>query len=134
MGFHRSSRREGAFRTALIFLALAAIALRAIIPVGWMPGSSADGTAVVLCTSQGLIEVILGEDGKPIDPAERDEASHDGTPCVFAATAHFSAPPDRFEAAPTISHGEPVSFGELGQPPAGPAITPAQARAPPTYS
>jgi hypothetical protein len=48
-------------------LTLIALILRAFLPVGWMPNPEGlgSGAAIVLCTSHGPVEAIIGPDGKP---------------------------------------------------------------------
>lgn len=134
MRFFGVTRYGHAARISVFLLALAAIAMRAVVPVGWMPGTSADGTPIVLCTAQGLAEIILDADGKPVGPDTPQDVTHHDTPCVFSAAAHLAAPPAIFEPAPALSYvvlGQPdqVTPAALSR-----AIRPVQARAPPAIS
>lgn len=77
---------------AIAVIALAAMMLRALLPDGWMPASSASaGTLLTICTMNGPVRVALGEDGQPQkQPAKHDGRSHET--CPFAAAQHFAAP------------------------------------------
>ena len=66
------------FRRAAVHLALAAMLLRAVMPVGWMP-SAAAGSPLTICTMNGPIRMVLGPDGNPIKQKPHHEA------CPFAA-------------------------------------------------
>lgn len=76
----------------LAVIALAAMMLRALLPDGWMPASSASaGTLLTICTMNGPVRVAVGEDGQPQkQPAKHDSRSHET--CPFAAAQHFAAP------------------------------------------
>jgi hypothetical protein len=134
MRLFNATRYGRAARTAVFLLALAAIAMRAVVPVGWMPGTSADGTPIVLCTAQGLVEIILGDDGEPIGSDAPQDVTHHDTPCVFSATAHLSAPPATFEPAPTLSYVVLEQPDQAAPAARSRAIRPVQARAPPAIS
>ena len=84
----RHSRHSWLF--ALMVLALA---VRMVIPSGWMP-SFADGRATItLCTSAGMVEAWLDDQGKihKDNPAKKSAADQ---PCAFAG---LSAPADSHE-------------------------------------
>jgi hypothetical protein len=89
--------RTGPFRL-LMALALIAIAIRAVVPVGFMLSSSSDRWIVVtMCSGSGPTQLALnldtGEHSEGEAPAHDDqgEAAHHA-PCVFAAAA-TPAPP-----------------------------------------
>ena len=64
---------------------LAALLLRALVPLGWMPGLAQLGEASwIICTADG--QILHGVPGKD------DAAGHHQQPCAFAA-AHVMAPP-----------------------------------------
>jgi hypothetical protein len=64
---------------------LIALLLRALVPLGWMPGSAALGQSVfIICAADG--SVTHGTPGK-------DDAGSRHEPCAFAA-AHVMAPPE----------------------------------------
>ena len=63
-------------------LLLAALLLRALAPIGWMPGTAQLGQAAwIICTADGQIQ--HGAPGK-------DDDAHQHQPCAFAA-AHVMA-------------------------------------------
>ena len=66
------------FRHIAVHLALAAMLLRAVMPVGWMP-SAAAGSPLTICTMNGPVRMVLGPDGTPI----KQKPHHDT--CPFAA-------------------------------------------------
>ena len=80
---HRGSDAAGLKRLAL-YVALAAIILRALMPAGFMPlpGSG----RLVICTGQGLAEAPRDEQG------HKPAAAPDGT-CLFAGQANAAPPP-----------------------------------------
>lgn len=105
----RISRRH---RVLAVLLLLPALALRAVIPAGFMPGShSGLGIAMQLCTSQGMQTVIVNPDGSIEKGAP---STHHDAPCSYAMSggaaplpelAHAEsvpvAPTASFEFAPT---------------------------------
>jgi hypothetical protein len=88
-----------------VYLALAAMMLRALIPAGWMPQTSPQHAALfVICTTQGMQQIALGDDGKalPAAPHQQDgDASH--AVCPFAVAGAHSAPPLAVAALPAPS-------------------------------
>jgi hypothetical protein len=66
-------------------LALCAVLLRSVIPLGWMP--SADAGALALCTADGLVQLSTADAadllGQP--PAAPDDGHVQPAPCSFAA-------------------------------------------------
>src|SRR5258706_7782302 len=69
-------------RSAAIALALAAMALRALLPDGWMP--SAHAAPFTICS----VNVQSHGSGKPSQP----EQEHRHAPCAFAAAAPLAPP------------------------------------------
>ena len=49
------------------------LATRALVPTGWMPTADAGGVHITLCTGQGMVDAVLGPDGKlkPGDAGDR---------------------------------------------------------------
>jgi hypothetical protein len=80
----------------LLTLAFIAIAMKAVVPPGYMVAASAagHGPVVVLCSGhQAYVdvatgEVIYGEPGKPGDDSKRGSDA----PCLFAAAAPWGPP------------------------------------------
>lgn len=70
-------------------LALAAMLLRALLPVGWMPNAAAQGQAfLTICTMDGLHRVAVR--GAPKPTPEQGSREHAGVPCPFASAAPFA--------------------------------------------
>lgn len=92
-------------RLAAIYIALAAMMLRALLPIGWMPNTAgAQGTPIMLCTIDGPVHILIGSNGQPIKqkPAPADGHHHDV--CPFGAAPHFATPvPALALAAPTAA-------------------------------
>jgi hypothetical protein len=67
------------FSLALIVLALA---MRVLVPTGFMPTDAPHGLTISLCTGSGAIDVILDVDDKgPVKSSHQAQ----GEPCTFAA-------------------------------------------------
>lgn len=93
----RAARQPtGLLRHVFLTLACLAVALKVMIPAGFMAGPSTNDLpfALVLCTSQGAMVVAPGE--ALAGHADRDkapaDASHD-SPCAFAGHGVVAAPP-----------------------------------------
>ena len=75
-------------RSAAVCLALVALLLRALVPVGWMPAVAAAGHAAIMpCPmADGM-----GQMPTPQPPSKHDPAApHDGFFCRVAASVHFA--------------------------------------------
>jgi hypothetical protein len=103
----RLSFRAERSRLWSVLLILAAVSLRAAIPIGWMPNpTGAPGAPFVVCTSEGGRLVKPAENGQP---ARRQSAgSHED--CVFgwvaATTTHepiLPVAPASFAAAARLA-------------------------------
>lgn len=69
-------------RAGLLLLALVAVVLRGLVPMGFMPGSSQEaGTALVICSGVDTQTIYLDENGQPAKPGEAHDKSN---PCVFS--------------------------------------------------
>jgi hypothetical protein len=65
-------------------LLIVALALRGLVPAGFMLAPAADGTfSVVVCTVHGPVVVDVDRDGQPVKPGPGSA----GALCVFAASA-----------------------------------------------
>jgi hypothetical protein len=84
-------------RRRIVWFALAAMLLRALLPLGWMPGSFAAGVPLVICTPQGAKQIHLGQDGKPVSPEPGSAAT---AACVFSAAAPLAPAPGAIAVAP----------------------------------
>jgi hypothetical protein len=122
----RMSRRR---RTFAAWLLLPVLALRAVIPVGFMPGSHAGlGIAMQLCTSQGIQTVIVNPDGSIEKGAP---SSHHDAPCAYAVVGTAAPPPAAFAASvPSLLSSAPLIASRYDTP-AEPAERAHAARGPP---
>ena len=83
-----SQSRRPRHSLALLLIA-AALALRALVPAGWMPAAHDGGIRIALCSEGGETFVVLGRDGRlhkdqpaPVQPRD---------PCPFGLSAHAAA-------------------------------------------
>jgi len=81
----------------LAALAIAAIAVRALIPAGYMLAPVNDGRhiAIVLCSGhEAVLDINTGKLIDSAQPPGRDDRSDQSgdAPCVFAATTALAAP------------------------------------------
>ena len=79
-------------------IALVAMILRALLPVGWMPGS-ADNSAFVICTVNGPLQAAHLPDTGRHQPGQDDGRQNDV--CPFAASVHFATPTAVASVAPS---------------------------------
>jgi hypothetical protein len=124
---------------AAVYLALAAMMLRAMIPAGWMPQApSQHASLFVICTTQGMQQVTLGDDGKPLPAQQQHQQDSDANHavCPFAVAGAHNAPPLAASALPAPS----LTFAFLAVPDAAAApresrpYAPHAARAPPAFA
>jgi hypothetical protein len=118
-------------------LILILFALRAVVPVGYMPdlGALEHGQVrIVVCTGAGFKSLLVDEAGRPVDAQESGTSQHAGADCPFgtAAAKAFLAP--TLVAALALPTYEqhillPGSGVALLPPAQGPPLGP---RAPPT--
>ena len=115
-------------------LALCAVLLRGVIPLGWMP--SADAGALALCTADGLVQLSAADAadllGQP--PAAPDDGHAQPAPCSFATAGPLAGVP----AAVALSQPAP-SAGSPATPYSAPLLPDRHAgntlaRAPPALS
>jgi len=107
----RSIRQpDSAWRHVSMTLAVLALALKIIIPPGFMPAAATANTlpfALVLCTGQGAVTVQagqalpVGDKPAPIKPAHE-------SPCAFAGQALATPPPVWAIVEPTPHQYEPL--------------------------
>jgi hypothetical protein len=84
--------RVGVLRWWVAHLLLVAFALRAIIPIGYMPDFSAAAKGVfkvVICSQMGTKTISLDANGKPIPGQQGD---HHDQPCAFTGMAAVAIP------------------------------------------
>jgi hypothetical protein len=113
---------KAAFRHIL----LAALLLRALVPLGWMPGTAQLGQAAfIICGADGSVQHGI--------PGKQDIAHHQ--PCAFAAAAKLFGTPDAAVIAPPSSHRLEIA-GAIVPPAPVPdaARTPQAPRAPPVFA
>jgi Protein of unknown function (DUF2946) len=73
-----------------VYLALAAMVLRALLPAGWMPNPAGAGQSpFIICTAQGPVWPGLGPGHGKSTP---DDGHHNHEECPFAAAPHIAAP------------------------------------------
>lgn len=92
------------FTQVFAVLAFVAIAMRALVPAGYMVANTGDGRFVSIVLCSGHEAVLDLDSGEIVDhsqaPANQNESGKNfDTPCVFAAAAHLSVP----EASPAVS-------------------------------
>lgn len=127
-----------AWRRALFALALIAIAVRALIPAGFMlaaGGPSRDQIVVTLCSSHGGGQAVLDlATGQLVDDdaAPSDDAGSKDAPCVFAAAALLAPPMAAPVSTPALHFAvvTPERFGML-RPGQGLAAPPPWSTGPP---
>jgi hypothetical protein len=91
------SHRSGLGR-ALVVLALLAMAVRAVVPAGFMlaPSHNGDLLTVTLCSGHGPVEALMDLKTGAITPKDGDHTPKKSTaadaPCVFAAVAPLATP------------------------------------------
>lgn len=86
---HLSLATAASRSTLLLSLLLAVMFVRSLVPAGFMPAFSSEGTLgtpVVLCTAQGAIVVSLDADGAPVE-------THQQLECPFAFALGMAAAP-----------------------------------------
>ena len=108
------NHRPRAIRYAAVWLALTAIALRALIPVGWMPGSdhAAHGAPLVICTASGVQTVYPDSGGHapiPAKPAHHNICPFAGAgPLAEGTSAPAMIVPPVYADVPTLAVQEPA--------------------------
>ena len=125
-------------RLAATTAAVAAMLLRALLPEGWMPGTTSSGMPeLVICTMDQPVQAMpmTGQDGKMDMPMPGHGDNGHRESCPFAAAPHVAAPaslPVLAEASITSVRFEaPDSL--LGVKNARP-YTPQSPRAPPSLA
>jgi hypothetical protein len=69
--------------TWLIAFVILALAVRMIIPTGWMPSVVAGKATITLCTGAGMVEAWVDADGKIHKDSPAKKSAND-QPCAFA--------------------------------------------------
>ena len=107
-------------------LLLAALLLRALVPLGWMPGAPQLGQAAwIICSADG--QIGHGAPGK-------DDSSQHEQPCAFAGLHVIAAPDVPVFAAPSLRTAsfEPQTAATVFHRAA--IFSPGAPRAPPAFS
>jgi len=105
---------------------LAALLLRALMPLGWMPGSAQLGqSAWIICTADGQVQ--HGAPGK-------NDSAQQHQPCAFAA-AHALATPDAHGFTAPLRQVAAIDAGTVsGGVRTAVRFAPQSPRAPPAFS
>lgn len=83
---------------------LPALALRVLVPPGFMPGTGADDAPTMqMCHGSGPLPASTQHAPVGDDPAPGQDQQHHQTPCVFAA-AGAAAPPSPAALACAVPH------------------------------
>jgi hypothetical protein len=130
-----SLRKSPACRLA-VRLAVLFFALRAVLPVGYMPDLGALGhgeVRIVICTGNGTQALLVDESGKPVASQENSEPHGAAGDCAFGmATAQAVALPPGMagparagfaDPRPAPARGNTLLPTSLG-PPLGPRAPP----------
>jgi hypothetical protein len=122
------------FRKISAALIVLALAVRVVVPSGWMP-SSERGFALTICTGMDVQTIWMDSKGKlhKEDPSKGKSVEH--SPCAFAgdnianASNHFGD----YAALPHIASALPVFAGQSVSVGAGLVAPPPPATGPPSY-
>jgi hypothetical protein len=129
----KSSRTSfGGPNRGAVWLALFAIALRALVPAGWIPGDFSQGIPLVICTAAGAVTLPVDIDGHPIKAPAQDSAGENG--CVFAAAAPLALSARPALPAPFSRSGRAKSDPDQRGPAPPQDFQLPQSRAPPVFS
>ena len=105
---------------------LAALLLRALVPLGWMPGAPQLGQAAwIICSADG--QIGHGAPGK-------DDSSQHEQPCAFAGLHVIAAPDVPVFAAPSLRVAAVEPQDEATAAPRAARYSPGAPRAPPAFS
>ena len=107
-------------------LLLAALLLRALLPLGWMPGSVQLGqSAWIICTADGQIQ--HGAPGK-------NDTTPQHEPCAFAVAHVLAAPDSHGFVAPVLQTAQTDTGVAVEAIHAATRFTPQSPRAPPIFA
>jgi hypothetical protein len=94
-------------KLAGVQIALVAMLLRALLPVGWMPDTAASaGAHFVICTVNGPLQAVHLPDTGKHQPGHDDGRQNDM--CPFAASVHFATPAAMATVAPSTQIASPA--------------------------
>lgn len=80
-------KRSGGIRGVFLTLAILALALKVIVPQGFMVAARGDGFPLVICTGHG-VETVANDDHGSKTPAQKKSDA----PCAFAGNLAPPAP------------------------------------------
>jgi hypothetical protein len=124
-----SAHGRSSWRGAFLALTMIAVAMRIVVPPGFMAGAGA-GPPLVICTGHGPLRLSVDPLGHARAPRGGERAD---APCLFAAMA--AAPPPALPmVGPAVVSAAPASQGAARESlVAGPTLSaaPPPARAPP---
>ena len=128
------AHRSTALRQALAILAVLALALKLMVPAGYMPGSSW-AAPIVLCPDQGAMPTATATHGHHMP----SHAPHGGPdhPCAFAGVgaATLAAPFEPPFVAPVVEpRDDDVAAATASTPGRGLAAPPPPSHAPPLHA
>lgn len=93
-------------RTTIAVFMLVALALRSLVPGGFMiaPAEAGDGSVeIVICTSAGQKTIHVSKDSAPSQSSEQDQdAAQDLCPFAFSGTTTIAE--DQAELASTVAY------------------------------
>ena len=120
---------RGVFKSAAVHLALAAMVLRALLPVGWMPNTAHAGAGpLMLCDgmepamhdmpamadmpgmSHDAMASMPGMDHEAPPPSDHPQHHGAGAPCVFAAAAPLATPVAALPVPAPAPHAIALAF------------------------
>jgi len=126
-GSRENIHMRTALKSAALQIALVAMVLRALLPVGWMPAaiSSANASPFVICTMSGPVHT-------PAKPSRAPDQDRANRPCVFASAAPLASPTAEAVSLAPSNITAPIHFASSRDDVAATAICrPNTARAPP---
>jgi hypothetical protein len=118
----------------LALLALAALAVRAGVPAGYMLDHAQGQMIVTLCTGQGPVDVVLDANGSPLPDLPQPQDDGDETGCAFAALGRAGLVQDPLQInQPTLDVSQRL-FAYISRPGQGLAAPPPPATGPPAQA
>jgi hypothetical protein len=127
-----SAARTGAWRHVFLTLAVLALALKVLIPPGFMPGP-AHGAPLVLCTGHGPVAIDPADLAGKKSPANKPAPN---APCAFAGHGAAAPVPDLTPVGVAVLAPEPLAAASLPKdgltPGRGLAAPPPPPRGPPS--
>ena len=115
----RSGHRAGLWRGVFLTLAVLVLALKVLVPTGYMVADTGGGLALTICTGHGPLIVRHGD---PKAPAQRTSDA----PCAFAGAMTPITP-----TAPTLVAARPAFAMVTAASPLRPDLSPGRGLAAP---